>query len=87
MLGAIQVDGDIKVRCVAAPGGSLVEEAEVQRASACIFAAPSDYKTLRAYYEVTTLLMAQLFSPSSVSVQFHEAYLSYAITWCLCLQN
>lgn len=35
-----------------APGGSLVEEAEVQRASACIFAAPNDYKTIRAYYEV-----------------------------------
>ncbi|KAI0233970.1 Basic leucine zipper and W2 domain-containing protein 1 [Lamellibrachia satsuma] len=37
---------------ILAPGGSLVEEAEVQRASACIFAAPNDYKSLRAYYEV-----------------------------------
>ncbi|KAI0212583.1 hypothetical protein LSAT2_002471, partial [Lamellibrachia satsuma] len=33
-------------------GGSLVEEAEVQRASERIFAAPKDYKSLRACYEV-----------------------------------
>ena len=48
--------GDIAVCSLAAPGGSLVEEADVQRAPACLFAAPSDYKSIRAYYEVNYLV-------------------------------